>query len=748
MTDDLTGRTLGPFHVEGKLGRGGMGAVYVATHKSNGKRVAIKVMNEAVGEQARKLAARFEKEIEFMAMFRHPNIVRFYGASEDHGIRFYAMELVEGSPLDQVLKHQPILPLARAVQYAVQICEALQEMHSTGIVHRDLKPSNVLVTSDQKIKLTDFGIARDTGALGQVRLTQAGHTVGSLPYMSPEQLAGQELTRKSDLYTLGVLIYEMLTGRHPFDEKDTFKVLQLRQTNTYPAPTMINPDLPLEIDGLIAELMAQDPEERPRDAYVVMQRLLDLEKRTREGTAPRVRPRQPSPSADTVDMKQGGLSTLLATVFGTRERKVKGSSSKRDSEAKSPTRWLESPVVLGLGIVALAGFLTYMLWPASFAERMRAARKVMQKPDVTLDEMVRLDNDLFQPILESDPNSPFAGEITGFRDQMAVVRARGKAHRAVATNRIDPDATEAERKFVNALRLKTLGDVATAQDQFVAITRVFASDADAKPWVTLANEQLDKVIEYSSDQERIESKRQHVAAKIAEVERLRKGGDLKEALNLLTDIESLYRQESEVADLIAEEQRHLLPAEELLRRGQRLLESDDPQDWKRAFDDYLNPLLAAGVPEPTVRRIEEMKQLRATKEAGHQVSIDLKAGPRPDAPEAERSYLTSRYVRDVLGDEVNADEYLIRLVGQYADDKSAQTWVELAQKDLEKRRTFDNRVELRKEMRASARKALVQFRERLQQDPSQEAWRPLVLSLYLDDGETSEIPAEEGFSPK
>src|SRR4029077_12897654 len=206
-------RVLGPFKLGPKLGGGGMGVVYRATYTKTGQVVALKLLNAEMSTKPR-LVARFERELTILKKLKHPNIVPCYGGGKIGEQQFLAMELVEGGSLAGLLKKRSKLPWEEVISFGLQICSALEHAHEHGIIHRDLKPPNLLLTKEGKIKLADFGIARDNDATA---LTAAGRTVGTFAYMAPEQIRGEpEVTFKADLYALGCVLYELLTGAPPF----------------------------------------------------------------------------------------------------------------------------------------------------------------------------------------------------------------------------------------------------------------------------------------------------------------------------------------------------------------------------------------------------------------------------------------------------------------------------------------------------------------------------------------------------
>src|SRR5437588_2246796 len=228
------GQRVGPFDIEKKIGSGAMGAVYLARYRKTGQRVAIKMMLLGLSDNDVSLA-RFEREAEVLKQLNHKNIVRFYVASQFQGTPYYAMEFIEGEPLDLALQRKGRVTWEDVVELGKQVCAALQHAHDQGIVHRDLKPSNLMITADGTLKLTDFGIAKD---LDVTQLTAANCTVGTAAYMSPEQCRGEKnLTHKSDLYALGVVFYELLTGQKPFNTENAVEMFMMHVQQTPVRPS-------------------------------------------------------------------------------------------------------------------------------------------------------------------------------------------------------------------------------------------------------------------------------------------------------------------------------------------------------------------------------------------------------------------------------------------------------------------------------------------------------------------------------
>ena len=217
-----SGTKLGPYEISGALGEGGMGEVYRAHDTRLGREVAIKVLPHAVADDPDRMR-RFEQEARAVAALNHPNILALYDIGGQGGTNYMVTELLEGQTLRDVL--QPgALPQRRAIEYAIQIANGLAAAHDKGIVHRDLKPENIFVSHDERVKILDFGLAKQKHAASaaadsatvSASLTQPGMVLGTAGYMSPEQVRGQEADARSDIFNAGAVLYEMLAGRRAF----------------------------------------------------------------------------------------------------------------------------------------------------------------------------------------------------------------------------------------------------------------------------------------------------------------------------------------------------------------------------------------------------------------------------------------------------------------------------------------------------------------------------------------------------
>src|SRR5690242_13953521 len=251
----------GRYRLDTPVGTGGMATVWRATDESLGRVVAIKVLAERYSEDE-SFVERFRREAQSAAGLNHPNIVSIYDRGEADGSYYIAMEFLDGRSLkDEIVEDGP-LPAPRAIDYALQILQALRFAHRHGVVHRDIKPHNIIVGRDRRLKVTDFGIAR----AGASQMTEVGSIIGTAQYLSPEQARGQQVRPPADLYSLGVVLYEMLTGRVPFDGDSAVAIAMKHVSENPRPPRELNPSIPPALEQVVLRALAKDPALRYQSA--------------------------------------------------------------------------------------------------------------------------------------------------------------------------------------------------------------------------------------------------------------------------------------------------------------------------------------------------------------------------------------------------------------------------------------------------------------------------------------------------
>jgi serine/threonine-protein kinase len=362
----LIGRGLGHYRITAAIGAGGMGEVYRATDTKLGRDVAIKMLPAAVAQDPERLA-RFEREARSLASLNHPNIVTIFSVEEADGSRFLAMELVEGETLDTLIAAGG-LPLPRFFEIAVPLADALSAAHERGIVHRDLKPGNVMVTREGRVKVLDFGLAKleaadsrpdltSTPTQSRADLTSEGQVFGTVAYMSPEQTRGGKVDARSDVFSLGVVLYQMVTGERPFQGASAVDMISSILRDTPPSVTDRRGNLPTHLARILRRCLEKDPRDRYQTSRDVHNELRDLRNETSSPLP------APSPRSEVVVEEHGpaaarpvwrrpawaavGVAVLLAVLYlATRSRFTTPSS--RGPEAGTQPPAIQSIAVLPL----------------------------------------------------------------------------------------------------------------------------------------------------------------------------------------------------------------------------------------------------------------------------------------------------------------------------------------------------------------------------------------------------------------
>jgi serine/threonine protein kinase len=268
---------LGRYNIQSELGRGAMGVVYKATDTALERTVAVKTVNMALeNDGAERYEARFYQEARAAGSLNHPNIVTVYDVGKEGNVAYMAMEFIEGVELRSLIGEGRALAVSQALSIAAQVAEGLAYAHQHGVVHRDVKPANIMVVAEGPVKITDFGIARMRAANDE--LTQTGMMLGSPKYMSPEQVIGKRADQRSDIFSLGVILYEMLTGGAPFNGENVTALMYQIVNFAPPTPSVVNPAVPELLNFIVAKMLAKPLEERYQNAQDLAHDLRNCER--------------------------------------------------------------------------------------------------------------------------------------------------------------------------------------------------------------------------------------------------------------------------------------------------------------------------------------------------------------------------------------------------------------------------------------------------------------------------------------
>lgn len=347
-----------------------MGTVYAAVNVQDDQPAAVKVLSAALSHDDG-FRERFEAEVESLRKLRHPHIVRLYGFGEQDGLLFYAMELVDGRSLEEELASGRRFDWSEVTRIAIQTCRALKHAHDRGIVHRDIKPANLMLTLAREVKLSDFGIAKLFGAAG---MTVEGGIIGTAEYMAPEQADGRAASERTDLYSLGGVMYTLLARRPPFRAKTLPEMLQLQR---YAEPDPVRhyaPETPVELERIIAQLLAKEPERRLANAGVLARRLEAMIDEIADSQPPAV-------PAILKDIDIANAATMAAPANGERPKSpsetmafLPGAPSTPDPNA--PTGGRLAPTVAGDGKSEQLADRTFELAPAIARQTTRVFKTV------------------------------------------------------------------------------------------------------------------------------------------------------------------------------------------------------------------------------------------------------------------------------------------------------------------------------------------------------------------------------------
>ena len=458
----------GRYTVLGRVGSGGMAEVYRARDELLGREVALKVLHERFS-QDRSFIERFKREAQAAANLNHPNIVSLFDYGADNGTYFIVMELIDGRSLSDVLRDEgPLMP-ERAAEIAADVARALGRAHSGGLVHRDIKPSNIMLTSSGQTKVTDFGIARALGSDGDQTMTQTGMVIGTAAYFSPEQAQGNPVDARSDVYALGVVLYEMLAGRAPFTGETPLAVAYKHVREDPSPPSSVNGDVPKSLDAITMKALAKNPDNRYSSAREMEE---DLE-RFLAGQKVHATPLLGTTQAMTTVQPHGSETAVLQQT-----------DYEPEPEPRSRAGWY---VLAALGILALFAVLAYLFADSFFGGKevgvpnvvgktVGQARTILERKGFDVDTERAKSR---RPEGEVIAQDPAAGDKVDEGDTVTLTVSGGRPQTTVP-DVVDSPQSEAEAAIEDA-GLK-VGSVTPGASDEIEVGNVISTDpaADAE----------------------------------------------------------------------------------------------------------------------------------------------------------------------------------------------------------------------------------------------------------------------------
>ncbi|MFN8856775.1 MAG: serine/threonine-protein kinase [Planctomycetaceae bacterium] len=529
-----TERQLGPFLLKGKLGSGGMAVVYRALYVKENREIALKLLPVEASEEPR-LVARFEREAEILRKLKHPHIIPCFGGGQIGGQRWIAMQLMTQGTLSAELRRRERFPWQEVVQTGISIASALECAHQAGVIHRDLKPSNLMRSKSGKLKLGDFGIARDTEQTG---LTATGRTVGTFAYMAPEQVRGfPPASPRTDLYALGCVLFELLTGKPPFEGGSAPEIMYAHIEKKPSRPSSVALDCPLFLDNLVLQLLEKDPEKRPRDASAVIVALREIEQKVAEqaGVSKHVATGGPTALHLTGDTR---------TVRGLLKPKKK----RRSTDAGKPFHE-RTPFLLGTLALVLAG-LTWALWPLSEQQLFERARVMLESDDPL--QWDRAQREFLLPLRQRFPQSSHLAEVQNWEDRIEMHKAEEKLKFKLKLGR--EFDSEGERLYARARQYEQFGDQVSALERYQALVTLLQADEKGRVFVNLARRQIAAIQSSgTAHADRLEI----VRTALERAENQQRDGNTLAARELWQSIVRLYGDNQELAPLVEQAQQHI-----------------------------------------------------------------------------------------------------------------------------------------------------------------------------------------------
>lgn len=535
----MIGEQLGLWILDRELGRGGMGRVYLAHHQQHPEILAaIKVVTPELASES-SFPTRFQREIDILRSLDHPQIVRYLDSGEQDGRLYLVMEFIPGPSLQTLLETKGRLTWEEVLKIALEIAPALKHAHDRGIIHRDLKPSNLLLMEPYErnqplpeVKLTDFGIAC---LYASPHLTQTGQIIGTPEFLSPEQAKGKPLTRRSDIYSLGAVLYFLLTGKTPF-EGDGPAQLHKHVYGRFELPRRLVPEIPPDFDLLVCQMMDKDPACRPADGAVLARRLVSLAAKMERNQLIKGQEIHPSEQATKPAMPRLSNQEGPATMAG---RVVRDELDSQNRGGPIQQIFNNPWVLLPLFLLCVGG-IVYTFWPASDETLLlRGSSLVDSDSPVDWD---RAWTEYLEPLQKRKTNQIITEKLKHLQKTIEEKQQGQEAHLLV--KKVNP-MTEAQWFYNLGLRYSQQGRDEEALKIWNNLFKAFQQVPSEKAWVALAAKQIQDATEATPKRDTAP-----VVEAWNKAEELEKNGEKMTGAAIREAILQLYQDEPKIVESI------------------------------------------------------------------------------------------------------------------------------------------------------------------------------------------------------
>lgn len=565
MNDPNLHRKLGPYQLLETVGRGGMGTVYRAEEESTHEIAAVKLLSPILATDP-SFRERFTSEIESLKKLRHDNIVQLFGYGEQDGQLFYSMELIDGRSLQDELRQGRRFDWREVTRIAIDICAALKHAHDHGIIHRDLKPANLLYTTNETVKLLDFGIAKLFGATG----VTTGSVMGTADYMAPEQAEGKAVGPRTDLYSLGSVMYALLSGRPPFVGKSVPEVVHKVRFESPIPVSRLALDVPEELEDIIEQLLEKNPQHRIPTALALSHRLKAMEHaltvkpqtdelphkletsvvRFETGEMEDPSTRNQTVKLDTSNLEHSEIDKLTVTTSDT---DVEHGPDRFVVVENKPRRVDESNTMLrvvGQTIAALAviGALAYSVVqivkqsarPASADELYQSIVEASEKGGWS--QLLTVESEIDE-FLHSYNDDPRIEQVREFDEEVELARRQRQLEARARLRRADSESA-LEQLYLEIIR-QSRTDPRGAMTRLEALVQLYAdappNDEDQQQILDLAQRQIERAAQ--ADQDQAEQQRPLIEDRLAAARQFAADGQAGKAHGLLQGLIELYHDE-------------------------------------------------------------------------------------------------------------------------------------------------------------------------------------------------------------